>query len=176
MPTKHILRCLAGIPALLLFTACPDKDEAMTDSTGSTTGSTTDPTTTDGSTTVEATTEATTGATTGATTEATTEGTTGTTGTTGGPVFPLECGDLTCAEGQICVNPGDVCNYDLDPPDWVAQPSACQDVPPQCAQMQDPAAQIMCIGLVYCINSEFGVPTELQTGVLQCADQGLDCF
>ena len=91
-------------------------------------------------------------------------------------MFPLECGDLTCTEGQICVNPGGVCDYDLEPPDWVAQPSACQDVPPQCAQMQDPAAQIMCIGLVYCINSEFGVPTELQNGVLQCADQGLDCF
>ena len=116
---------LAGLSALLLLAACPEKDD----------GSTSDPTDT----------AATTGAT-GDTTEPTTANTvdtdavdtdtTATTATTdtdatGGPVFPpVDCGDVTCAENQLCVNPGGVCDYNMDPPDWVPQPSACQDVPP----------------------------------------------
>ena len=195
MLSARIFHRLAGLPALLLLSACPDKDEdpdtatetaateAATAATDATTGGATEATatTTTDATTVTttdvATTDATTTTTDATTTDATTtDATTATTDTTGGPVFPLECGDLTCAEGQICVNPGDKCNYDLDPPDWVPQPSACQDVPPQCAELQESAAQIMCIGEAHCINNEFGTPSELQDGVLQCADQGEDCF
>jgi hypothetical protein len=189
MLSARIFHRLAGLPALLLLSACPDKDEdpdtatetaateAATATTDATTGGATEATaTTTDATTVTTTDVTTTDATTTTTEATTTDATTATTDTTGGPVFPLECGDLTCAEGQICVNPGDKCNYDLDPPDWVPQPSACQDVPPQCAELQDSAAQIMCIGEAHCINNEFGTPSELQDGVLQCADQGEDCF
>jgi len=184
MLSARIFLRLAGLPALLLLSACPDKDEdpdsatetstteAATAATDATTGGATEAT----ATTTDATAVTTTDATTTTTDATTTDATTATTDTTGGPVFPLECGDLTCADGQICVNPGDKCDYDLDPPDWVPQPSACQDVPPQCAELQDSAAQIMCIGEAHCINNEFGTPSELQDGVLQCADQGEDCF
>ena len=162
---------LAGLSALLLLAACPEKDD----------GSTSDPTDT----------AATTGAT-GDTTEPTTANTvdtdavdtdtTATTATTdtdatGGPVFPpVDCGDVTCAENQLCVNPGGVCDYNMDPPDWVPQPSACQDVPPACAQMQDADARAQCFGETLCPDFEFGGPSNLEGSQLNCPDQGADCF
>ena len=159
---------LAGVSALVLLAACPEKDDGSTDATETTattgaTADTTEPTTADTVDTDAADTDTATTAT------ATTA--------TGGPVFPpVECGDITCAENQLCVNPGGVCDYDMDPPDWVPQPSACQDVPPECAQMQDADARAQCFGETLCPDFEFGGPSNLQGSQLNCPNQGADCF
>jgi len=159
---------LAGVSALVLLAACPEKDDGSTDATETTattgaTADTTEPTTADTVDTDAADTD------TADTDTATTA--------TGGPVFPpVECGDITCAENQLCVNPGGVCDYDMDPPDWVPQPSACQDVPPECAQMQDADARAQCFGETLCPDFEFGGPSNLQGSQLNCPNQGADCF
>ncbi|MBK7828281.1 hypothetical protein [Nannocystis sp.] len=164
---------LAGLSALLLLAACPEKDDGSTSdptdtaATTGATGDTTEPTTAD---TVD---------TDAVDTDAVDTDTTATTDTdaTGGPVFPpVDCGDVTCAENQLCVNPGGVCDYNMDPPDWVPQPSACQDVPPACAQMQDADARAQCFGETLCPDFEFGGPSNLEGSQLNCPDQGADCF
>lgn len=159
---------LAGLSALLLLAACPEKDDGSTSdptdtATTGATGDTTEPTT--------AATEPTTADTDTAATDTTD------TDATGGPVFPpVDCGDITCAENQLCVNPGDICDYNRDPPDWVPQPSACKDVPPTCAQMQDADARAQCFGETLCPDFEFGSPSNLKGSLLNCPDQGADCF
>lgn len=165
---------LAGVSALVLLAACPEKDDGSTDATETTattgaTADTTEPTTADTVDTDAADTDT-------ADTDTDTATAT-TTDATGGPVFPpVECGDITCAENQLCVNPGGKCDYDMDPPDWVPQPSACQDVPPECAQMQDADARAQCFGETLCPDFEFGGPSNLQGSQLNCPNQGADCF
>lgn len=156
---------LAQLMALLLLAACPEKDDgSTTEDTGTSSGTTAD------------TTEPTSTAATDTSATGDTDTDTDTDTSTGGPVFPpVDCGDVTCSEGQLCVNPGDKCDYDLMPPDYVPQPSACKDVPPACAQMQDADARAACLGEMLCPVFEF-VPVSLKDGLLSCPAQSPDCF
>ena len=155
----------------LLATACASDDGGSTSSGGESDGTTTEATT-------GATTEATTGATTGATGATTGSMTSGGSGsassgaTTGDPVT---CGENTCAAGQICVQLGLRCDYNMDPPMFYTPEPTCESVPDSCAGMEEP-------GLTNCIASEFcqdtvcGQLTTLEAGLLECEDHDCDCF
>lgn len=157
---------LAQLMALLLLAACPEKDDgSTTEDTGTSSGTTAD------------TTEPTSTAATDTSATGDTDTDTDTSTSTGGPVFPpVDCGDVTCSEGQLCVNPGDDCDYNMMPPAYVPQPSACKDVPPACAQMQDADARAQCLGEMLCPFFDFGGPSNLKDGLLSCPAQSPDCF
>ncbi len=87
---------------------------------------------------------------------------------------PVECGMETCAEGQICVQPGLNCDYGQDPPEFFTPPPKCADVPAQCdgkldAELQD------CLGKEYCPEGPFDTPSYMD-GQLTCPTVAADCF
>lgn len=107
----------------------------------------------------------------------TTSGETGeTTGETGGPEDfpPVQCGDVMCVEGQLCVMPSETCDYDQTPPVWVQDPSVCLDVPASCYGLVDDAL-VMCLNEGLCTSGE-ELPAQLADGVLDCPANGADCF
>lgn len=140
---------------LLLPLACDTKDDSG-DDVAETTGETTTGETTTGET-----------GETGETTQ---------TGETGGPEDfpPVECGDVMCVEGQLCVMPSETCDYDQNPPVWVQDPSVCLDVPPSCFGLVDDAL-VMCLNEGLCTSGE-ELPASLADGVLDCPANGGDCF
>jgi hypothetical protein len=88
---------------------------------------------------------------------------------------PVECGDVTCVEGQVCVLPPETCDYDQDPPVWVQDPPVCGDVPMNCYGLVDLALN-ECLDAALCNGGEEGQFASLMNGTLDCPANGADCF
>ncbi|MCA9658453.1 MAG: hypothetical protein KC486_08915 [Myxococcales bacterium] len=89
---------------------------------------------------------------------------------------PVECGDITCEEGQLCLQPGVKCNTNTEPPEWYTPPPSCVAVPPACA---DATAQTAagCLGDELCTeSSDIGGPASYEAGKVGCGPVELDCF
>lgn len=88
---------------------------------------------------------------------------------------PVACGMEMCVEGQICVQPGEDCDYNSDPPKFFTPPPTCGDVPSTC---EDKTGQALadCLDAEYCPDDIGGLPTEYKDGKLTCSTQALDCF
>jgi hypothetical protein len=90
---------------------------------------------------------------------------------------PVECGDVTCGEGLICVKPNDYCDYDLDPPDWVQPPLECAAPPANCVGLSEPDLS-GCLLQALCESLGEYEPgfTVFVEGLLDCPTVDLDCF
>lgn len=166
-----------------LLAACKETDEPTDTNESSSTDAATEPTTNS--------TETTSGAsetTTGAATELTSGDTMETSGATGETTEPgctpeecgvekfppVMCNEVMCVMGQICVQPGEDCDYEKDPPEYFTPPPGCQDVPAECvAKDWDELAS--CLGGELCGPSIVGDP-EYFAGKLDCPAVAADCF
>lgn len=90
---------------------------------------------------------------------------------------PVECGEMTCDQGLICVMPSEECDYDLNPPDWVQPALECAPVPDSCADMRGTALDD-CLWQTLCLaTGEYSSGTAIfADGTLDCPVNGLDCF
>ena len=108
-----------------------------------------------------------------------TSGSTGTTDTTGDDPFdfpPAECGDVTCAAGQLCLQLGTRCNTNTDPPEWYTPPPSCVAVPPACADATSETVAA-CLDDELCTDSSaIGGPASYENGRVGCGPVHLDCF
>lgn len=179
---------VSGLPVVLAFAGCEGKDDGATDTDAATTeGSAT----TDGSATTEGSGTAVPPATEFVDTEDPTTGdvelteammTTGATTagseSTGEPPSPAACGGGTCSEGQICIQPGDRCDMQQDPPVFVPQDPKCAEVPPACADEEEAGVLLDCLAAQLCpgYSDEFSGPVSFEDGLLTCNDEAPDCF
>lgn len=90
---------------------------------------------------------------------------------------PAVCGAVTCGQGQLCVIPGEYCDYGQSPPIWIQPASECASVPPSCADLQDPELE-NCLWETLCesMGEQDFWPAVLEEGTLSCPQIGLDCF
>lgn len=90
------------------------------------------------------------------------------------PLDEVECGMVTCTENQFCLQPGEDCDYNSDPPEFFTPAPKCEDVPSNCQDMSD-AELVGCLGTEFCPthNSDF---TSFMAGKLECPSEAPDCF
>lgn len=88
---------------------------------------------------------------------------------------PVECGEMTCDKGSICVKPGESCDYDLSPPDWVQPPFECAAPPKSCTDLTGSALD-ECLWETLCESSGEYSGSIFVDGTLDCPSNGLDCF
>jgi hypothetical protein len=90
-------------------------------------------------------------------------------------VLMVECGEVTCAQGQICVQPGEDCDYNMDPPQFFTPPPFCADPPPECVEGSD-GEEGSCLGVKFCEGDGIGGAATYADGQLTCPPRALDCF
>lgn len=90
--------------------------------------------------------------------------------------LPLQCEDLTCAEGELCVEPAAWCDYYHDPVMWIYPDAVCMPFPSECEDLQDIPLRD-CLWMTVCEskgdNSEF---LQFEMGAVDCPTDGWDCF
>jgi hypothetical protein len=90
--------------------------------------------------------------------------------------LPVQCEDLTCAEGELCVEPAAWCDYTQDPVTWVYPDAVCLPFPSECEDLQDDPL-LDCLWMTVCESKgENSESLQFEMGAVDCPPAGLDCF
>lgn len=94
---------------------------------------------------------------------------------------PVQCEDVTCAEGDLCVEAGPYCDVTGSRPEWVIPTGVCTPYPSECEDLQDYPLQ-ECLWEALCGPSDIGSISDepgglqFELGLVECPAKALDCF
>lgn len=89
----------------------------------------------------------------------------------------VECGDSSCAPGQLCVEQTQqcVCDEETHEYDFVPGPTGCASIPAECEGLGSDE-QYGCLSTALCEPAALDETGFLSNGTLVCGSTDLDCF
>lgn len=89
---------------------------------------------------------------------------------------PVQCENVTCAEGDLCVEAGAYCDFTGGRPKWVIPTGVCTPYPSKCAGLKDHSLE-KCLWETVCESvGDLPGDTRIEQGLVECPDRDLDCF